>query len=103
MWLDSHFCRLFDVFVATYTCGASIQLEITDDLGEAILIQSITGLSQTVNQCNGTESSSGYKRGRFLAEADHTYSIVARYQVSSYNNYQNQGGNSGSIEVAIFR
>ena len=93
----------FNASVQRYTCSSNVSFSLLDDTGQGISINTITGLSLSASNCNSQVTNSEYRSGSFIAVPNQKIYIYGSYSVSGYNNYQNQGGNSGSFNIAIYK
>ena len=91
-----------NVNIERYTNSNSVSLQVFNGSNQ-IQINSINGLGLGVSNPNAAVSDSQIKMGHFYVEANTTLTIKGYYYVNGYNNYQNQGGNWGSFDVAFYR
>lgn len=91
-----------NVNIERYTASNSVSLQIWNGL-EQIQINSIDGVSLGVNDPNYSVSDRKLTSAHFYVEENTTLTIKGYYYVNGYNNYQNQGGNWGSFDVALYR
>jgi hypothetical protein len=91
-----------DVRKERYTASNYVSLQIWNG-SDQIQINSIDGVDLGVSDPNNPKSDSKLTSAHFYVEENTTLTIKGFYSVSGYNNYQNQGGNWGSFNVALYR
>ena len=91
-----------DVRIERYTASNYVSLQIWNG-SDQIQINSIDGVDLGVSDPNNPKSDSKLTSAHFYVEENTTLTIKGFYSVSGYNNYQNQGGNWGSFNVALYR
>ena len=90
------------VSIERFTAGNEVALQIWNGSNQ-IEIYSVNGVGLSVYDANAAVSDKQLKIGHFYVENNTTLTIKGHYNVWGYNNYQGQGGNSGSFDVALYR
>ncbi|MGY8989656.1 MAG: hypothetical protein ACKVJA_05315, partial [Flavobacteriales bacterium] len=94
---------VLNVQVERYTCSANVSFYLLDEYGQSITLNSITGLNLTASNCNLEVDKTEFKSASFVSTSNQKIYIYGSYNVSGYNNYQNQGGNSCFFSLSIYK
>lgn len=90
-------------WVATFTCSAGVNLWIENSSGNIMTIQGFDQFSYGVSNCNAVVGGEKVCLGYFAPPSSDTYIVKCNYSVGGYNNYQNGGGNNGSVQAMIYK
>jgi hypothetical protein len=92
---------LLSASIQRYTCGATSSVRVLDKNNNPVLYESLEGNSLSVSNCNSAVANSNHYNLYFTPTISGSFSFIYQYDVSGYNNYQNQGGNGGSARILL--